>query len=72
VGLRADEPREGYISHKPNIRAVYPFREDGLVHADIVRILEDSGLGMPKYTDWGRTRAGCFFCFYQQKSSGCG
>jgi 3'-phosphoadenosine 5'-phosphosulfate sulfotransferase (PAPS reductase)/FAD synthetase len=67
VGLRADEEREGYISGKSNIRTVYPFREDGLVKADIVRILEESGLGMPTYTDWGRTRSGCFFCFYQQK-----
>ena len=25
VGLRADENRGGYISHKPNIKAVYPF-----------------------------------------------
>lgn len=67
VGLRADEDREGYISHKANIKAVYPFREDGLVYADIVRILEESGLGFPKYTEWGRTRSGCFFCFFQQK-----
>jgi len=67
VGLRADEDREGYISHKPNIKAVYPFREDGLVYADIARILEESGLGLPKYTEWGRTRSGCFFCFFQQK-----
>jgi 3'-phosphoadenosine 5'-phosphosulfate sulfotransferase (PAPS reductase)/FAD synthetase len=67
VGLRADEEREGYISHKSNITTVYPFREDGLVYADVVRILEESGLGMPTYTKWGRTRSGCFFCFYQQK-----
>lgn len=67
IGLRADESREGYISAKPNITTVYPFREDGLVYEDVIRILEDSGLGMPKYTDWGRTRSGCFFCFYQQK-----
>jgi len=67
VGLRADEDRKGYISHKPNITAVYPFREHGLVYADIVRILEESGLGLPKYTEWGRTRSGCFFCFFQQK-----
>src|SRR5579884_223218 len=67
VGLRADEDREGYISHKPNIRAVYPFREDGLVRADILRILEESGLGLPPYMAWGRTRSGCFFCFYQQR-----
>lgn len=67
VGLRADEKREGYISHKPNIKPLYPFIEDGLVKADIERILEESGLGMPPYTKWGRTRSGCFFCFYQQK-----
>jgi hypothetical protein len=67
IGIRADEEREGYISHKPNIIPVYPFRDDGLVYADVVRILEESGLGLPKYTEWGRTRSGCFFCFYQQK-----
>jgi hypothetical protein len=67
VGLRADEPRIGYISTKPNIKAVYPFKEDGLVREDIIRILEDSGLGLPPYMEWGRSRSGCFFCFYQQK-----
>ena len=67
IGLRADEDRVGYISHKPNITPVYPFQEDGLVYEDIANILEDSGLGAPTYTKWGRTRSGCFFCFYQQK-----
>lgn len=67
VGLRADEERDGFISHKPNIKTVYPFREDGLVRADIIRILEESKLGLPTFTKWGRTRSGCFFCFYQQK-----
>ncbi len=67
VAIRADEDRVGYISTKPNITAVYPFREDGLVKADIIRILEESGVGLPNYTDWGRTRSGCYFCFYQQK-----
>ena len=67
VAIRADEERTGYISHKPNITTVYPFKEDGLVRADVIRILEESGLGLPKYTAWGRTRSGCFFCFFQQK-----
>jgi 3'-phosphoadenosine 5'-phosphosulfate sulfotransferase (PAPS reductase)/FAD synthetase len=67
VGIRADEDRQGYISTKPNITPVYPFIEDGLVYADIVRLLQQSGVGMPPYTRWGRTRSGCFFCFYQQK-----
>lgn len=67
VGIRADEDREGYISHKTNIRPVYPFKEDGIVRADVFRILEESGVGLPKYYEW-RTRSGCFFCFYQRKS----
>lgn len=67
VALRADENRTGYISTKPNIKAVCPFQEDGLVRADIIRILEESGLGLPSYMNWGRTRSGCYFCFYQQK-----
>lgn len=67
VGIRADEDRIGYISHKPNIKAVFPFREDGIDYAGMVRILEESGVGMPPYTAWGRTRSGCYFCFYQQK-----
>ena len=67
VGLRADEERSGYISHKPNITPVYPFQEDGLKLSDIEEILHSSGVGMPPYTEWGRSRSGCFFCFYQQK-----
>jgi 3'-phosphoadenosine 5'-phosphosulfate sulfotransferase (PAPS reductase)/FAD synthetase len=67
IGLRADEDREGYISTKGNIQAVYPFREAGLKLRDIHLILEDAGLGMPSYTTWGRTRSGCYFCFFQQK-----
>lgn len=67
VGIRADEDREGYVSTKPNIKAVFPFKEDGLVKADVVRILEESGVGIPTYYEW-RSRSGCFFCFFQQKS----
>lgn len=67
VAIRADEPyRTGYISTKPNIKAVYPFKEDGKVKDDIINILEESGIGVPKYYDW-RSRSGCYFCFYQRK-----
>jgi hypothetical protein len=66
VGIRADEDREGYISTKANIRARFPFKEDGLVKADIMRILESSGIGLPKYYAW-RSRSGCYFCFFQRK-----
>jgi 3'-phosphoadenosine 5'-phosphosulfate sulfotransferase (PAPS reductase)/FAD synthetase len=67
VGIRADEDREGYISTKPNIKTVYPFKEDGLVKQDIYRILDDSGVGRPDYYRW-RSRSGCYFCFFQRKS----
>lgn len=67
VGIRADEKRDGYISTKPNITPVFPFKEDGLKKPDIFRILEQSGVGTPDYYDW-RSRSGCYFCFFQRKS----
>jgi hypothetical protein len=66
IGIRADERRQGYISHKKNITARYPFIEDGLVKEDISRILDESGLGLPEYYKW-RSRSGCYFCFFQQR-----
>lgn len=53
--------------------------EDILVRADIFRILEESGVGVPQYYKeipydingktghYNRSRSGCFFCFFQQK-----
>jgi len=53
--------------------------EDVLVKADIFRLLEDSGVGVPEYYKeleyeaagakgiYNRSRSGCFFCFYQQR-----
>jgi len=66
VGLRADEDRVGYISTKPNIKAVFPFKEDGIDYGGVMKILEDSGIGMPPYLKWGRTHSGCYFCFFQR------
>ncbi len=65
IGIRADENREGYISKKSTISAVFPFIEDGLVRDDIFRILEDS-VGIPEYYRW-RSRSGCYFCFFQRQ-----
>ena len=68
VAIRADETgRKGYVSTKPNIEAVFPFVEDGIAHDDVLRILEDAGIGLPDYYEW-RTRSGCYFCFYQRKA----
>jgi len=68
VAIRADETgRKGYVSTKPNIKAVFPFVEDGIGHDDVLRILRDAGIGLPEYYEW-RTRSGCYFCFYQRKA----
>lgn len=68
VAIRADESnRKGYISTKPNIRTEFPFIDDGIDHAGVIRILEDSGLNLPDYYKW-RTRSGCYFCFFQRKA----
>ena len=76
IAIRADENRQGYLgtgsrpvvlSEQPNITAVYPFKDDGIGFKDVMRILEESGLGLPKYYEW-RTRSGCYFCFYQRIS----
>jgi len=67
IGLRFDEHREGYkTSDKTNITPVYPFKEDRIIFEDVIKILNDSGVGYPDYYEW-RTRSGCFFCFFQRK-----
>ncbi len=68
VAIRSDESnRKGYISTKPNIRTVFPFVDDGVDHAGVIRILEDAGINLPEYYEW-RTRSGCYFCFFQRKA----
>ncbi len=66
VAIRADENRLGYVSTKPNITAVFPFREDGIDREGVNRILDEAGIGLPAYYEW-RTRSGCYFCFFQRK-----
>lgn len=60
---------------------VYPLldKEDTVDRAGVFRLLEDSGVGKPKYYEpieievngtkgfYNRSRSGCFFCFFQQK-----
>lgn len=67
VAIRGDENREGYISTKPTITPIFPFKEDGITKDDVFRILVESGIGVPEYYKW-RTRSGCYFCFFQRKS----
>lgn len=65
IGIRADENREGYISSKSTIKAVFPFVEDGIVRSDVFQMLEET-VGIPEYYKW-RSRSGCFFCFFQRQ-----
>ena len=68
VAIRADESnRKGYISTKPNITTRFPFVEDNVDYHQVLKILEDAGVGLPTYYEW-RTRSGCYFCFYQRKA----
>ena len=68
VAIRADEAnRKGYISTKSNIQSRFPFVEDGIDRKGVMTLLEDAGIGLPKYYEW-RTRSGCYFCFYQRKA----
>lgn len=77
VGIRSDENREGLIPTEKNITTVMPFKEDGITLTDVKRILNDAGLGLPKYYDvirdekydieYFRSRSGCYFCFFMRQ-----
>jgi 3'-phosphoadenosine 5'-phosphosulfate sulfotransferase (PAPS reductase)/FAD synthetase len=77
VGIRADEDREGLKPPFENIITVMPFKDDGITLNDVKRILEESGLGLPRYyepikdekydIEYYRSRSGCYFCFYMRQ-----
>ena len=67
VAIRADEEfREGLNSKNKSLQTKLPFKEHGIDKEGVFEILENSGLGLPKYYDW-RSRSGCTFCFFQRK-----
>nr|WP_315463247.1 phosphoadenosine phosphosulfate reductase family protein [uncultured Rhodoferax sp.] len=67
VAIRADEDyREGYTAKNENLIVKLPFREAGVDKVGVIDILQNSGVGYPKYYEW-RSRSGCTFCFFQQK-----
>ena len=67
VAIRSDEPyREGYSAKQKNLKVHFPFRQSGIDKPGVLELLENSGIGLPKYYEW-RSRSGCTFCFYQQK-----
>ncbi|GAB3761539.1 phosphoadenosine phosphosulfate reductase family protein [Spirosoma pomorum] len=44
VGIRGDEDREGYISEKPNIQSIFPFRRNIWSEDVIKKLLADNNL----------------------------
>jgi hypothetical protein len=66
VGIRGDEDRGGYSPGNPSVTVRFPFVERDINKQAVIAILNDSGLGLPKYYRW-RSRSGCTFCFFQQK-----
>lgn len=67
VGIRHDEShRKGLISSKENIKTIFPFIDNNIRQSDVMKILEESGMGVPSYYEW-RSRSGCYFCFFQQR-----
>ena len=55
------------MSTKTGITTRFPFVDDNIDHAGVIRILEDAGINLPEYYEW-RTRSGCYFCFFQRKA----
>lgn len=67
VAIRSDEDfREGLSSKNKSLVTKLPFKEAGVDRQGVFELLENSGLGLPKYYDW-RSRSGCTFCFFQRK-----
>ena len=66
VAIRSDESYREGLKSKKAIETILPFRENHIDKEGVFEILENAGLGLPKYYEW-RSRSGCTFCFFQRK-----
>lgn len=66
VAIRSDESYREGLKSKKAIETILPFRENHVDKEGVFEILENAGLGLPKYYEW-RSRSGCTFCFFQRK-----
>jgi len=66
IGIRKDEEHrtKSATSKYQNIKEQFPFVEYGINKSDVFKILEESGISLPKFYSWKR-RSGCYFCFFQ-------
>ena len=67
IGIRKDEEHRTKTSTSKyqNIKEQFPFVEYGINKVDVFKILEESGINLPKFYSWKR-RSGCYFCFFFQ------
>ena len=70
IGIRADElNRAKYNKYGVDyIQEVYPFVENLIIKEDVLKILKNTGIELPKYYSWIE-RSGCYFCFFKSKYS---
>ena len=69
MGIRVEESYRASYGCEDRRRGYYkkqPFVDDGIDKKGVIKILNESGLGMPKFYEY-RLRSGCYFCFYQRK-----
>ena len=67
VGLTADEVKSGRGWKWPkNVTTQYTFKDEGICRADVIRILELAGIGLPGFYEW-RSRSGCYCCPFQRR-----
>ena len=66
IGIRKDEEHrtKTATSKYQNLKEQFPFVEYGINKADVFKILDEVGIGLPKFYSWKR-RSGCYFCFFQ-------
>ena len=70
IGIRADElNRAKYNKYGVDyIQEEYPFVENLIIKEDVLKILKNTGIELPKYYSWIE-RSGCYFCFFKSKYS---
>ena len=55
---------QAFSSQYSNFKIFYACKAN--TNLAVMRILEESGIGLPEYYEW-RSRSGCYFCFFQQR-----
>lgn len=67
VGLTSDESKSirGWKWPK-NVTTQYTLKDEGICRADVVRILNSAGIGLPEFYKW-RSRSGCYCCPFQRR-----